>query len=131
MTDRAEIIEKIEILEELARRKKYNQLKKYAPYQKQKEFHAAKESQKLLGAGNQLGKTYAGAAEAAYHSTGLYPEWWEGRRFLKPTVGWVGGVSGEVIRDTTQKMLVGRVQDSTAVGTGLIPRDCIIDLSRS
>lgn len=85
----------------------------------------------MLGAGNQTGKTWAGAHEAAYHATGLYPDDWKGARFKKPTVGWVGGVSGEVIRDTTQKLLLGRIQDPDSLGTGSIPRDCIIEQSRA
>lgn len=32
-------------------------------------------------AGNQLGKTWAGANEMAMHLTGAYPDWWQGRRF--------------------------------------------------
>jgi len=85
----------------------------------------------MLGAGNQTGKTWCGAHEASYHATGLYPDDWEGARFDKPTVGWVGGVTGEVIRDTTQKMLVGRMQDKDSIGTTAIPKDCIIELVRA
>lgn len=129
--NRQQKIERIQILEELARRKKYNQLKLYAPYEKQKIFHFANSSERMLGAGNQCGKTYSGAREAAYHATGLYPDWWEGARFTKPTVGWVGGVSGEVIRDTTQKLLVGRIQDEGSVGSEAIPKDCIEELVKA
>lgn len=115
-------------LEARANRIKYNQLKLYAPYRKQIDFHASahKYSERMLGAGNQTGKTYCGAHEAAYHATGLYPDDWAGARFDQPTVGWVGGVTGEVIRDTTQKLLVGRMQDLDSIGSAAIPRDCII-----
>ena len=125
-SERAKLIQKIEILEEQKKRIKYNQLKFYAPYQKQIDFHNTITSERMLGAGNQTGKTYAGSREAAIHATGLYPDWWEGSRFKKPTVGWVGGVSGEVIRDTTQKLLVGRMQDEESIGSEAIPKDCII-----
>jgi len=125
--DRKKTIEKIQILEEQKRRVKYNQLKLYSPYQKQIDFHHAYASERMLGAGNQTGKTYSGAREAAYHATGLYPDWWEGEVFDKPTVGWVGGVSGEVIRDTTQKLLVGRMQDLESIGSEAIPKDCILE----
>ncbi len=128
---RPELIERIEIREELARRVKYNQLPLYDPYSKQREFHFGQFSERMLGAGNQTGKTFAGAREAAYHTTGLYPDWWEGQRFKKPTVGWVGGVSGEVIRDTTQKLLVGRMQDPESLGSEAIPKDRIIDTSKA
>src|SRR5262245_27762691 len=93
---------------EKARRHTENRLQYYRPYPKQKEFHHAARRERLLMAGNQLGKTRAGGFEAALHATGRYPDWWEGRRFDKPTVGWCCGVTGEVVRDTVQKVLVGR-----------------------
>jgi phage terminase large subunit-like protein len=71
-----------------------------------------------------LGKTLAGAMEAAMHATGRYPDWFEGKRFDKPTVGWACSVSGEVARDTVQRLLLGR---SGAVGTGSIPKDAILE----
>jgi phage terminase large subunit-like protein len=46
-------------------------------------------------AGNQLGKTLAGGFEVAMHATGRYPDWWSGRRFDRPTVGWACGITGE------------------------------------
>jgi phage terminase large subunit-like protein len=76
-------------------------------------------------AGNQLGKTLAGGFEAAMHATGRYPEWWAGRRFDKPVVGWACGVTGEVVRDTVQKVLVGRPGQE---GTGAIPKDALAEL---
>jgi hypothetical protein len=50
-------------------------------------------------AANQIGKTLAGGMETAMHATGRYPDWWKGKRFEAPTVGWACGVSGEVVRD--------------------------------
>ena len=76
-------------------------------------------------AGNQIGKTLAGGMEAAMHATGRYPDWWKGRRFDRPTVGWACGVSGEVVRDTVQRVLVGR---SGSIGTGAIRKDAIGEL---
>lgn len=64
------------------------------------------------------------------HATGKYPDWWEGQRFERPTVGWVGGDTSETIRDTTQKLLVGRIQDEDAIGTGSIPKSDIIEIKR-
>ena len=56
----------------------------YVPYEKQRQFHdaGALHRERLFMAGNQLGKTTAGAMEATFHATGLYPDWWNGRRFL-------------------------------------------------
>ncbi len=73
-------------------------------------------------AGNQLGKTLAGGFEAAIHATGLYPRWWAGRRFERPTVGWAASVSGENTRDNVQRMLLGR---PGARGTGALPGELI------
>ncbi len=100
----------------LSRRK----LDLYRPYPKQQLFHlrGSKYRERLLRAGNQLGKTYAAAAEVAMHATGHYPEWWQGRRFKKAPVIWCAGVTGEVVRDTIQRLLVGDVANP---GTGLIP----------
>jgi phage terminase large subunit-like protein len=97
------------------------------PYSKQLEFHnaGATHRERLLMAGNQLGKTLAGAFEAAMHATGRYPDWWKGKRFDRPVVGWACGVTGEVVRDTVQKVLVGRTGQE---GTGAIPKDAIAEL---
>src|SRR5215467_11819222 len=112
---------------EKTRRSTENRLAYYQPYLKQLEFHAAGTThrERLLMAGNQLGKTLAGGFEAAMHATGRYPDWWKGRRFDRPTVGWACGVTGEVVRDTVQKILVGRTGQE---GTGAIPKDAIAEL---
>jgi phage terminase large subunit-like protein len=100
----------------------------YRPYAKQKDFHAAGAGhrERLFMAGNQLGKTLAGGFEVAIHATGLYPAWWAGRRFDKPTVGWASGVTGETVRESVQRVLMGRHTD---VGTGAIPGAHIRDYS--
>jgi len=83
--------------------------RRYRPYPKQMEFHEAglAHRERLFLAGNQLGKTLAGAFEEAAHATGNYPIWWTGRRFDKPTSSWVAGVTGESTRDTVQRALIG------------------------
>jgi phage terminase large subunit-like protein len=112
---------------EQIRRQTENRLNYYHPYEKQLQFHAAGAAhrERLLMAGNQLGKTLAGGFEVAIHATGRYPDWWQGKRFDKPTVGWACGVTGEVVRDTVQKVLVGRTGQH---GTGAIPKDAIAEL---
>lgn len=57
-------------------------------------------------AANRVGKTRSGIIEALYHATGLYPEWWEGKRFNTPVVIWIAGDRGESIRDSIQQQLV-------------------------
>jgi hypothetical protein len=87
---------------EAKRRVAENKLARYRPYPKQASFHEAGTShrERLLMAANQSGKTLAGGMEVAMHATGRYPEWWAGKRFDGPTVGWVAGVTGETVRDT-------------------------------
>lgn len=111
---------------ELERRISENRLARYKPYAKQREFHGKGASrERLFIAGNQLGKTIAGGYEAAMHATGRYPEWWTGRRFDKPTMGWAAGITGETTRDTVQRILAGRPGSH---GTGAIPKDSLIEV---
>ncbi len=130
--NRAQKIELIEITQERSRRYRTTLLKRYKPYPKQLEFHALGDtiSERCLMAGNQLGKTMAGAMEAAMHSTGLYPDWWEGKRFDRANIGWVSGVTGEVVRDTTQRLLVGRIE-TDSIGEGTIPKNKVIKLQKA
>ncbi len=101
---------------ELALRK----LADYAPYKKQFDFHTfgAQYRERLFRAGNQTGKTLAGAAEMAAHLTGRYPDWWTGKRFRQPVAAWAASVTAELTRDGVQRMLLGRPSDP---GTGMIP----------
>lgn len=120
------------MLEEKERRKKQNLLAIYKPYSKQKEFHAAGNGyrERLFMAGNQLGKTLAGAAEAAMHLTGKYPDWWEGKRYDKPIVAIAGSESYELTRDGVQRLLVGPPMTEEEWGTGYIPKADIISSTR-
>ena len=107
-------------------------LARYAPYPKQIEFHTAGavHRERLFMAGNQLGKTLAGAAEAAMHLTGQYPDWWQGKRFTKPIVMLAGSESYELTRDGVQRLLVGPPEQEENWGTGYIPGDTIASTSR-
>jgi len=117
---------------ERARRARTNRLQYYKPYEKQREFHAAgaKYRERLFSAGNQLGKTFSGAAETAMHLTGRYPDWWEGKEFKKATVGWAASVSGASTRDGVQRLLFGRPGVDAELGTAAIPRDAIKEIQR-
>jgi len=89
----------VEIAKELERRKATNKLADYKPYDYQKKFHNTVASQRLLMAGNRIGKSFCGATELAYHLTGKYPDWWEGKKFDRPIRAWAGGSSNETTRD--------------------------------
>ena len=120
--NKAQREEVLQIIKELERRKKYFKLESYRPQKKQVDYHNAEKRDICLGAGNQLGKTYAAAFDAAVHMTGLYPEWWDGDRFKKPPKLWMCGKTTEVIRDSFQKLLLGDWKDEAEYGAGSIPR---------
>jgi len=126
MTDRAELLQAEKALKEIERSQREEKLFFYAPYPKQQEFHdlGLTKRERLLMAGNQNGKTWCGGAEAAYHMTGLYPDWWLGRRWDRPTRGWVAGVTGESTRDNPQRILLGTTAqiEEYGPGLGLIPK---------
>lgn len=71
-------------------------------------------------AGNQLGKTLAGAFEAAMHLTGRYPEGWVGYRFDKPIRAWFAGLNSRAVREALQVLLLGANEQW---GTGAVPLD--------
>lgn len=87
----------------------------------------AEKRERVFMAGNQLGKTEAGAYEAALHATGLYPKDWPGKRFRHKTVGWVAGVSSNDVKRVAQHKLCGPPGVDSEYGTGMIPKDCLLD----
>ena len=74
-------------------------------------------------AANRVGKSEAGAYELTCHLTGLYPPWWEGRRFEKPVECWAVGTNSQTTRDIVQAKLLGSVQ---MPGTGMVPAHLIV-----
>lgn len=112
---------------ELEIRKARQRLRTYQPYPKQAEFHAAGAlyRERLFLAGNRVGKTQSGGAEAAIHLSGRYPDWWEGKRFTKPIRAWAAGVTGLSTRDVVQAKLLGPPDNRAEWGTGFIPHDCL------
>jgi len=118
----------IKVLEDQARTKRENRLKSFAPYPKQIEFcnATADHSEVVLQAGNQLGKSEIGSYLAAVFATGLYPDWWKGRRFDHPTRGWATGESTVAVRDISQRKLCGPPGDDAMFGTGMIPKSLIV-----
>lgn len=83
---------------------------------------------RLFSAGNRVGKTICGAYESTCHLTGIYPDFWEGRRFEKEISAWACGTSNETTKNVVQAELLGRLEkdDSLAMehiglGTGMIP----------
>ena len=116
---------------ELEKRKRFNKLPTYLPYDKQRDFHraGASHNERLLMAGNQLGKTVAGGAEWAMHLTGRYPEWWDGAEFDRPVIFWASGVTNESTRDNPQRILVGDAANKDTWGSGWLPKSCIKEIN--
>lgn len=92
------------------------------PYPWQVEFHnaGAANPERLLMAANRVGKTRSASAEVAIHATGMYPQWWKGRRFASPTKAWVAAETNEDIKGIIQSALLGPQGEH---GTGWIPKD--------
>lgn len=123
--DKAALREIAEALQALDDKRRYRAIDFFNAYPKQQEFFdsGSRYSERLLSAGNQQGKTYAGAAEMAYHLTGEYPDDWLGRRFTHPITAWICGESTLLVRDVQQQKLCGEPGLEEAFGTGTIPRD--------
>lgn len=85
-------------------------------------------------AANRVGKTFsAGGFEVAAHLTGIYPDWWEGRKFSQPISAWAAGDYNESTRDIIQPILLGEITSisnrKTVNGRGVIPGEMIDQLS--
>lgn len=78
--------------------------------------------ERLAMCANQVGKTTAGLFEVTLHATGLYPDWWPGKRISGANNWWLGGIDHNAIREALQDRLLGPVGD---FGTGFIPKDTI------
>lgn len=78
--------------------------------------------QRLFMCANQVGKTTAAGIELTYHLTGIYPQWWKGKRFAHPQIWWVCGKYTGTVKDILQTKLLGPVGD---FGSGLIPKNLL------
>lgn len=88
-------------------------------------FRAGREHrERLFMAANRVGKTEGcGAYELACHLTGLYPRWWEGRRFHHGIRAWAAGDTSKTVREIIQTKLLGLPGQ---LGTGMLPADTIV-----
>lgn len=116
-----------EELKSLARKEAKKRFLDYTPYAKQALFHklGATKRERALMAGNQLGKTMSAAYEMAFHLTGRYPSWWEGKRYYEPVEAWAGGVTSISVRDIIQDKLFGK--DWRVLDDGILLPDDIIE----
>lgn len=115
----------VAVIDLLRKQKVANKIAGYQPYGWQREFHSAgtHNPERMLMAANRVGKTQCAAAEVAFHLTGDYPEWWEGKRFGAPTLVWTGSPTNETSRDIVQAELLGGLGEK--LGTGWVPKRLI------
>ena len=75
-----------------------------------------------------------GGYEVAAHLTGLYPDWWVGRRFTDPILVWACGTKSAKTRDINQRLLLGSLRRTAAVTVtskeGLIPSRVVSRVTR-
>lgn len=76
-----------------------------------------------LLSGNRCGKTVAAAYAMTCHLTGIYPEWWAGRRFDHAIEAWAASDTTETTRDILQLELLGKLDN---LGTGMIPARMLV-----
>lgn len=121
----------VELLEAAWDNRKFNRKEFFKAYEKQQEFFdlGLTKRERLLMAGNQLGKSEAGAFETSCHLTGEYPDWWLGKRFDRPIRAWAAGETSTLVRDVQQKKLFGAAGVKEDFGTGYVPREAILDVS--
>lgn len=89
----------------------------------------ATEWERAMIAANRVGKTWGvGSYEVTCHLTGIYPDWWVGKRFEEPTDGWAAGDTSETTRDVIQMALTGVGGEGAegVIGTGMIPGELIM-----
>lgn len=133
------------ILQELRRRTETDKLQQlypdtgllrrdlYGKYLETFEAGAIHNERCVLG-GNRVGKTIGiGGYETTVHLTGLYPDWWKGKRYTKPILAWAAGTKASKVRDVNQKFLLGTLHQRkgfTQSEGGLIPASRIGRLTR-
>ena len=116
------------LIQRIDRLRNRRKLWTFQPYPKQQAFFdmGSYLRERLLMAGNQLGKTEAGAVEMAYHLTGEYPADWLGKKFDHPVQAWACGESTTVVMDVQQAKLCGEPNVEGSLGTGYIPLELFV-----
>ena len=123
--------EYLTLIEQYEDDKKFNKMNYFKPYPFQKEFYDKGKEEKVRGiiCANRVGKTHSACMEIAYHMTGDYPEWWEGRRWDRPIKVIACSYSSKQVKMSLQTELVGTENRdfSEAIGTGTIPKSAFTE----
>jgi hypothetical protein len=103
----------------------------FTPYDWQREFFAkgATHSERVVCAGNRVGKTASETYEVAVHATGDYPEWWEGLRFNHAPTIWCFGVTSEQLVAVLQRQLFGDITADGITGGMIAPHE-VVEVTR-
>ena len=120
------------LLKELEEHQRYNtRLAEFLDnaYEWQKKAINFTSDKKVTGliCGNQMGKSETVCATVACHLTGIYPDWWEGKKWDKPVNVWIAGPDGRHNREVLQKRIFGTDNKrlNAMIGTGMVPRENI------
>jgi phage terminase large subunit-like protein len=106
---------------------RYNQLEYFRPFEHQKSFFTTISDRRGILAANRIGKTVSTCYETAMHLTGIYPGWWEGKRYDRPITAMVAGEGWSQVALVLQNELLGTpdVKLRENIGSGAIPKNCI------
>ena len=106
---------------------RYNQLRYFRPFEHQKSFFTTISDRRGILAANRIGKTVSTCYETAMHLTGIYPDWWAGKRYDRPITAMVAGEGWSQVALVLQNELLGtpdvKLRDN--IGSGAIPKACI------
>lgn len=91
----------------------------FDPIQKQMEACNSVKPRVAIFGGNRVGKTKVNAFFITCHLTGIYPDWWTGKRYKRPVEMGIIGKSNRAVREVIQTELLGPVHN---LGTGMIPK---------
>lgn len=122
-----DLVEAIALRDEALKYRAENKLRFFDPYPYQKQFcdQSLSSWQILLMAANRIGKSECGAFSVACHLTGIYPKWWEGRRWDRPIKAWAAGINNDKTRDILQAKLCGEPGNPQDWGRGFIPKSLL------
>ncbi|MCX8489532.1 MAG: terminase family protein [Cyclobacteriaceae bacterium] len=107
----------------------YNRLQDTVPYPHQMQvFNPPFRAITGIFSGNRSGKSFSASLWTAISLTGRYPAWWQDFKYERGIICMVGGEAAEQICGSLQLELFGTTdrRQKKEIGTGLIPRECIV-----
>lgn len=91
----------------------------------------AQHRERLFLAANRIGKTDVGAYELTTHMTGVYPDYWTGRRFFGPIRAWAAGDTMLSTRDVLQVAMLGPIDTLDSQDwSGMLPKNLVHHTTR-